>query len=139
MPRILLGLYVVAGGALVLWPGGIHGVDLSSELNATGLGWVTYVQLESFSNVLLFVPLGSLIALMVPTRAWWILALALVALSCSIELVQHFFIPGRIGSLADVAANTTGAVAGILLAGLIRGIAFLVRRPRQTSQEDDAR
>lgn len=133
MPRILLGLYVVAGAALVLWPGGIRGVDLSSELNATGLGWVTYVQLESFANVLLFVPLGLLIALMVPTRAWWIVTLTLVGLSCSIELVQHFFIPGRVGSLADVAANTTGAVAGILLAGLIRGIAFLVRRMRRPS------
>jgi glycopeptide antibiotics resistance protein len=109
----------------------IRGLDLSQELDSAGLGWVTYTQLESFANVLLFVPLGLLVALLVPTRWWWVVAIGLVLLAGGIELGQALFLPGRVPTLDDVVANSTGGIAGVVIAAVIRGIAWLVRRGRR--------
>ena len=129
MPRILLAVYVVGLALVVFWPGGVaHGLDLSRQLRALGLSWVTYNELESFANVVLFLPLGLLIALIIPIGRWWILVLGLIVVSGSIELAQALFIPGRVASFLDVLANVTGGLAGIAVAALIRGVAYLVRR-----------
>lgn len=129
MPRLLLAVYVVGLALVVLWPGGVaHGLDLSRQLRALGLSWVTYNQLESAANVVLFLPLGLLVALIIPTGRWWILALGLIVVSVSIELAQALIIPGRVASVLDVLANVTGGLAGIAAAGIIRGITLLVRR-----------
>jgi glycopeptide antibiotics resistance protein len=129
VPRILLAVYVVGLALVVFWPGGVaHGLDLSRQLRALGLSWVTYTQLESFANVVLFLPLGLLVALIIPTSRWWIIVVGLIFVSGSIELAQALFIPGRVASALDVLANVTGGLAGIAVAGLIRGVAHLVRR-----------
>ncbi len=113
----------------------IRGVDLSQELNATGLGWVTYTQLESFANVMLFVPFGLLIALLVPTNWWWLVVVGLIAAAAGIELGQALFLPGRVASFDDVVANSTGGVAGVVIAGIIRGIGWAIRRSRSAEQQ----
>ena len=129
MPRVLLAVYVVGLAVVVFLPGGVaHGLDLSQQLRALGLSWVTYNELESFANVVLFLPLGLLIALIIPTGRWWILVLGLIAVSGFIELAQWLVIPGRVASFLDVLANATGGLAGIAVAGVIRGITHLARR-----------
>jgi glycopeptide antibiotics resistance protein len=125
---VLLAVYVVGLALVVLWPGGVaHGLDLSRQLRAIGLSWVTYNELESFANVVLFLPLGLLVALILPTGRWWLLVLGLIVVSGSIELAQAL-VPGRVASVLDVLANVTGGLAGIAVAGLIRGVTHLVRR-----------
>ena len=75
-------MYLVTLAVIALSPiSPIRGVDLSQELDATGFGWVTYTQLESFANVVLFVPFGLLIALLVPTRWWWLVVVGLIAIA----------------------------------------------------------
>ena len=113
----------------------IRGVDLSQELDATGFGWVTYTQLESFANVVLFVPFGLLIALLVPTRWWWLVVVGLIAIAAAIELGQALFLPGRVASLDDVIANSTGGVVGVAIAAIIRGVRWAIRRARRSEPQ----
>jgi len=130
---VLLGIYVIGLAVVALSPQNpIHGVDLSRQLEALGLDWVTYTQLESFANVVLFVPLGLLIALLVPTKWWWAVILGLVLVAGGIELGQALFLPGRVPSLDDVIANSTGGLIGVVIAAIIRGIARATRRLRRT-------
>jgi len=129
---VLLGVYVIALAVIALSPvSPIRGLDLSQELDAAGMGWVTYTQLESFANVVLFVPFGLLIALLVPTRWWWVVVVGLVAVAGGIELGQALFLPGRVPSIDDVLANSTGGAIGVIIAGVIRGIAWATRRARR--------
>lgn len=128
---MILGVYVVALGIIALSPvSPIRGLDLSQQLDSLGLGWVTYTQLESFANVVLFVPFGLLIALLVSTNWWWLVVVGLIAAAAGIELGQALFLPGRVASLDDVIANSTGGVAGVLIAAVIRGIGWAIRRAR---------
>ncbi|CAN5286984.1 hypothetical protein BH11ACT5_BH11ACT5_14560 [soil metagenome] len=130
---MLLGVYVVALAVIALSPvSPIRGLDLSQELDAAGMGWVTYTQLESFANVVLFVPFGLLIALLVPTRWWWVVVVGLVLIAGGIELGQALFLPGRVPSIDDVLANSTGGAIGVGIAGVIRAIAWAVGRARRT-------
>ena len=130
---MLLGLYVITLAVIALSPvSPIDGLDLSQELNATGLGWVTYTQLESFANVVLFIPFGLLITLLVPTRWWWVVVVGLVVVAAGIELGQALFLPGRVPSIGDVLANSLGGAIGVALAAIIRGIAWAIRRTRRT-------
>ncbi|MBU1586538.1 MAG: VanZ family protein [Actinobacteria bacterium] len=129
---MILGVYVLALGVIALSPvSPIRGLDLSQQLDSLGLGWVTYTQLESFANVMLFVPFGLLIALLVPTSWWWLVVLGLIAVAGGIELGQALFLPGRVPSLDDVIANSTGGVAGVLIAAVIRGIGWAIRTARR--------
>ena len=109
-----------------------RGLDLSQELDSAGLGWVTYTQLESFANVVLFIPFGLLITLLVPTRWWWVVVVGLVVVAAGIELGQALFLPGRVPSIGDVLANSLGGAIGVALAAIIRGIAWAIRRTRRT-------
>lgn len=129
---VILGVYVLALGVIALSPvSPIRGLDLSQQLDSLGLGWVTYTQLESFANVMLFVPFGLLIALLVPTSWWWLVVLGLITVAGGIELGQALFLPGRVPSLDDVIANSTGGVAGVLIAAVIRGIGWAIRTARR--------
>lgn len=91
---------------------------------------MTYDQLEWAANVILFIPFGLLIALMLRTRWWGLLAVGIVVASTVIEVGQALFLPGRVASFADILANVLGGAIGIGVAGIIRGIASLVRRRR---------
>lgn len=81
-----------------------------------GWHWLGFTRLELIANVLVFVPIGVLAFLLLRAR---LVALALLVgplLSLSVELIQAALLPHRIASLTDVAANSLGATAGVLLA-----------------------
>lgn len=94
-----------------------------SELHERGVPtFIDYTFIESFANVLLFVPVGFLFGLMVPFR-WWPVALLLgPALSAGIEVAQRYVLDERVSTVNDVIANSIGATFGVLVAVVIRGI-----------------
>jgi VanZ family protein len=94
-----------------------------SELHERGVPtFIDYDFIESFSNVLLFIPVGFLFGLMVPFR-WWPIALLLgPALSAGIELAQRYFLDARVSTINDVIANSIGATIGVLIAVVIRAV-----------------
>lgn len=81
------------------------------------LGWdsLGFTPLEMASNILVFVPLGVLAFLVLRPRIV-VALLAGPALSALIEIAQGLFLPDRVASVVDVAMNSTGATAGVLLA-----------------------
>ncbi|WP_081646076.1 VanZ family protein [Agrococcus pavilionensis] len=115
---IALGAYALAVLVVLLVPLGYSelvraigdGVRAAAGMPAFGDGWI-----EAGANVVLFVPLGALLALLF-RRRWQGIALALV-LSAAAELAQALM-PSREPSLRDVAANVLGAALGAALAWL---------------------
>ena len=76
---------------------------------------------EDIMNVLLFVPVGLVLANEAAAKGiggWWLGAVAGMVLSALGETVQ-LFIPGRVSSIGDVALNSVGALLGALLALLV--------------------
>lgn len=83
------------------------------------------------ANILLFVPVGILIAAFYRRRALHavvVAALISLLLSSSVEMLQ-VFLPSRWSSAADVASNTTGGIAGALMvvSGLVDRIVRATR------------
>lgn len=76
-----------------------------------GVAWVTEPGLQTAANVVLFVPLGLLGVPLVGRHRWWWVVLAGVAMTCFIELVQHW-VPGRVPDVYDLVANASGALLG---------------------------
>jgi len=68
-------------------------------------------------NVLLFVPLGALAALLIGRPWWWVTAAAALA-SGLVELAQWQWL-AREGSWTDVVANTLGALVGAVAVSLL--------------------
>ena len=116
----LVVLYVVALALLVVGPWGWElnrlTVALYVQFRAdwpNALGWAQPEHYGVLLNVLLFVPLGALLAL-VTGRAWWWVTLAAALASGLVELTQEQWLE-RIGSWSDLAANTLGALVGAVL------------------------
>jgi glycopeptide antibiotics resistance protein len=83
---------------------------------------VNYSFVEAATNVLMFVPLGTALAFLLPPQKWWLAPLIGAATSSLIELTQLTFLPSRFATLNDVAANTAGALIGAaLVLGVRRG------------------
>jgi acetyltransferase-like isoleucine patch superfamily enzyme/VanZ family protein len=129
---VLLGLYLAALAAVGFRPapvdrplaGFLSDVLAALRENALTSG-IRYDHLEATANVVLFVPLGVLAALLLPPRRWWLGAVAGLMTSAVIEAVQFMLLSQRQASLSDLATNTLGALTGALCVGL------LVRRPPQ--------
>jgi VanZ family protein len=81
---------------------------------------VDYNFVEVSSNGIMFLPLGALLAMLLPLRRWWIAVLVGCATSGLIELIQLVFLPHRFASVTDIAANTTGALVGAAAVAAIR-------------------
>lgn len=81
---------------------------------------ITYMHVEGAANVLLFVPLGLIVALLLPTRRWWLAAVAGALTSAGIEAVQYLALSQRTASLGDVLNNTLGALLGAAAIRIIR-------------------
>jgi VanZ family protein len=81
------------------------------------LGWLTYDRAEYLANVALFVPVGVFLLLLFGTRYWWLAIAAALFMTSLIETAQRS-IPGRVSDDRDVAANTMGAVIGVVV-GLV--------------------
>ena len=133
-PRLLLALYLILLALIAFWPTHVdRPFDGSLEAwlrilhGHGGPSWVDYSFVESASNVLLFIPFGLLIALILPVRRWWLAILIGFGASCCIELAQLLFLSARTATMADVAANTIGAVIGA-------AVARVVRRPRTSAR-----
>ncbi len=117
--------YAVGLGVLVAGPWGRDLNDLTVRCYTffrydwpIAPGWALPEHYGVLLNVLLFVPVGALLAALLRGR-WW--AAVLVAGSCSaaIEVVQSRWLE-RIGSVDDLVANTLGAALGALALTLRR-------------------
>lgn len=82
-------------------------------------------------NVVMFVPLGWLLAIAVPRRRVLLPIAAGIVLSMVIELTQAFI--GRAPDIDDVILNGAGAAAGALIAALIIRMRSAIRRPPELS------
>jgi glycopeptide antibiotics resistance protein len=97
--------------------------------------WFDYNFVEASSNVVLFMPVGFVAALALPTKRWWqIGALGLLVSGC-IELGQLLFLHIRFASPSDVMSNTSGAIIGAVLAVLATRKGRPTTFRQQTSQE----
>ncbi|WP_181905772.1 VanZ family protein [Microbacterium bovistercoris] len=87
-----------------------HVLDLGR--NTLGWSWLGFTALEKIANVLVFIPVGVLAALIVPLRLWPLALLAGPAFSAVIEIVQGLALSHRSATLSDLALNTLGATVG---------------------------
>ena len=86
--------------------------------------WFGYNKLEFSANVLMFIPLGFLVALLLPARIWWLALIICPAMSIAIELTQALALSARFATVVDVMSNSLGAVVGILIAVMLRAIVY---------------
>lgn len=93
---------------------------LLAVLHRNGVpGWFGYRWLEFTANVCLFVPVGFFLALVFPTRFLWLAIPLVTAMSATLETLQFFVLPARFATLTDVAANSIGGWAGVIVAAFI--------------------
>jgi len=118
--------YAVCLLLVVFWPVPVDrdaGADLLRALgwlHRHGVPeWFDYALVEWLANVVMFVPFGFLLAAALRPLHWWIALLAAAAASTGIEWAQRRLLPERYASVADIAANTLGALAGIALCGVL--------------------
>ena len=126
---VLLVAYSIVVVFAVFWPTPIDRdyqasiVRVLEVLHRHGLpDWFGYKKLEFVANIGMFVPLGFLLALVLPARAWWASILILPAASATIELLQGAILSERFASPWDVSANTIGALAGAMIAVILRAL-----------------
>lgn len=134
MPRsvtaMILGVsYAALLGAVLLWPTHVdENLDVVAWPGvATALGLlglsdaVGYQLIEIAANVVLFAPLGVIVALSVRRhRVWWTILVAGLA-SVAVESIQWLWLPGRTASFVDVVANITGAAVAALVVTWLSG------------------
>jgi glycopeptide antibiotics resistance protein len=120
--------YIAACLVIGFWPSRVD-APVDRPLNRV-LAWlhssgipdvVDFRFVERGANLLLFVPLGALLAAQLHRRHWWIALVAGIALSGFIELGQALLLPGRFATWSDILTNSAGAVIGV-------GITMLLRR-----------
>lgn len=128
----LLAPFLAVVLVVLLWPAQPQ-QNLASALNrlvgflhSSGVpAWFDLPALEFTANIAMFVPLGFLVALALPRRAFWLGLLLLPAFSGILEFSQGWFIPQRLGTLSDVLANTIGGYLGMALAAGLRAVVHL--------------
>jgi glycopeptide antibiotics resistance protein len=94
-----------------------------------GMSWLTFDRAEYLANIALFVPVGLFLLLLLGTRHWWLAGASAIVLTSFIESAQRA-IPGRVPDPRDIAANTIGAVVGIMI-GVLLTLPAAVRRIRR--------
>ncbi|WP_347978080.1 VanZ family protein [Microbacterium sp. ProA8] len=134
----LLILYGVALALIAFWP-----VPVDREMTgllralARAVPLLSYDVVEFGANVLLFVPLGILLALAMPRHRPLVVPVALVVTG-AIEAGQALFLDERTASLRDVLANTLGAAAGLLIVVIAeRNSSRAVAVPDSAPRRDD--
>jgi glycopeptide antibiotics resistance protein len=120
-------MYLVIVLAVTLWPTTVdHGLDpyierLLTKLWSKGVPtFVDYAFIQFSANIVFFVPVGFLLALLVPFRFWWVAIVGGGTLSGCVEAAQGLFLPGRVSDIGDFVANTAGSVIGCLVAVAVR-------------------
>lgn len=124
---VLTAMYVLVVLVVTLWPTTVdRGLDtyidrFLQELHERGVPlFIDYGFIEFSANIVFFVPIGFLGGLLFTYRLWWLAIVLGGAFSSAIELAQGLFLPGRVSSVADVVANTSGAIVGCLVAVAVR-------------------
>jgi len=128
--------YLVAVLLVVFWPTPVDR-PVSGDLDRVlewlhGRGvpaWFDYGVVEWLANVAMFVPWGAFGAVVLARRRWWLVPATALLASSAIEMAQHLVLDQRFASAADVAANTLGALLGVLFcAATFPLVIFCVRR-----------
>ena len=129
LASIALALYAALVLVAVFWPTPIDRdyqssiVKVLEVLHRHGIpNWFGYNKLEFLANIAMFVPLAFLVALVLPTRVWWLVLLICPAFSVAIELTQGALLAERFASVLDVVANSTGAIIGTIIAVVLRAL-----------------
>ncbi|MFJ6533151.1 VanZ family protein [Microbacterium sp. NPDC091662] len=133
-PRVLVaGLAMLTVIAVTLTPRRFAGparalfMDLAHVFAAPLVEPMTFIELESTLNALLFVPLGAAMAMALSRRLWILAPLLVFGASFAIEHVQAT-IPGRVPDAQDIVWNTVGGVVGAVAVGIVRAIWASFRR-----------
>lgn len=133
--RLLVVAYLVAVVAITLWP---FEIDLASSRIIERGNWIPFRGTLGFlvssntlrvslgtrdfvANVVLFIPLGLLLALAVrrgPGLA--ACAVALVVLAFALEVIQGLTIVGRTLDIDDAIACSVGALGALVLGAILR-------------------
>lgn len=122
---VSLCAYLVALGVVGL---GAKAVDAPYDAAVTtGIDWargagledLRYGHVEALANLAFFLPLGALLALLLPRRGWWLAAVVGFGLSLAIEAAQLLLLSARTPHLRDVLFNTAGATIGALAVRLL--------------------
>lgn len=118
-------VYAVFLALIAFWPTpvdrGAHDTiaQILSVLHSHGLPHaIDYALVEFTANIALFVPVGLLMIAYVGIERWWLGFVVGFGASVVIELGQLLFLSQRYSSVADVVANTTGAILGTVV-GLV--------------------
>jgi len=137
-PRSHLALYLTLGYTLLILYASLSpfsgwrdpGIDPIRFITEP---WPRYVsQFDLAVNVLAYVPLGFLVALLAmtvspPTLAAICGTFVGIALSFLLECAQAY-LPGRVSANADIATNALGALLGAVAAARAGSLPFLTRR-----------
>lgn len=131
-PRWWLAAYLLVLAAVVLWPVPVDsGARPLIEAVIRRVHWLNYARIEFAANILLFVPVGVLLALILKTR-YLVVPIALVT-TVAVESIQAIALDRRTPSFGDVVANLTGAAVGLLLVTVIEHVRAR-RRPDAPTQ-----
>lgn len=122
----LLVLYAVGAAVMVLAPDSDVATDTAEAVwrSLHGLGapdWVSGKSVEFALNVVLFVPLSFIGAVLLPRWGWLQWLGVGFALTFLVEFVQGVFLPDRTPDVVDMVANSLGALVGYWLFLLARG------------------
>ncbi|SKA82369.1 VanZ like family protein [Agreia bicolorata] len=114
-----LGVIAVTVVTITFWPTPVdkpfHSAlgRLLAVLHRNGMpSWITYSAVEFSANIVMFLPLGVLIALLAWPSLWWVSGVLGLVASLTIELTQALLLSQRFASPGDVVANTAGALLG---------------------------
>ncbi|GAA1831039.1 VanZ family protein [Agromyces salentinus] len=97
--------------------GGIVNLDAWTSPATWSTGYIS----EIAFNVMLFIPVGLLAALLIPRRRWPLALLAGFGFTAFIELGQ-LVLPDRVSDPRDLLLNTLGATVGVGLVLASRGV-----------------
>lgn len=98
-------------------------VRLIGVLHRNGVPeWFGYGEIEFLANIAMFVPFGFLIAILLPQKLSGLTVLVGPAFSAFVENFQREFLSERVASVYDVVANSAGAILGLVLAAILRGV-----------------
>ncbi|AND16238.1 VanZ family protein [Rathayibacter tritici] len=78
-------------------------------------GWFDFAVAEFTANVLLFVPLGALIAAQLPAGRRLVAAPIGLGVSVVVETAQLLWLPSRVADVHDLVSNGSGSLIGALL------------------------
>lgn len=122
----LLGILLAGGALILLWPSPVDrmlrsGLDgILNRLRGAGLGDLfRYGVVEFAGNILLFIPLGIVLALLLPRGRRWIAPILCLVGSLAAEFAQATFLPNRQADPTDVLANAIGGLIGTVLVVLL--------------------